>query len=164
MIIDNEYTQAQQVIRIGLVDRRGRNRFEWRPGYRQTHPHGEAAALPGLACQLYRAAHHRHQATADAQAETGAAEAAWPLLTRLHERREQQGLLILRNADACVGDCQQEFPAPGTCVKARLPVSIFTRGAMLVTLLHRPGHILQRYLSRVRELDRIRQQIAQHLP
>ena len=64
----------------------------------------ELAPLPRLARQPDPAAHHLDQMRRDRQPQSGAAVAAGRRRVGLHERPEDLPLLVLRDADAGVGD------------------------------------------------------------
>ena len=75
---------------------------------------GEAAAGPHLGLYLNRSAHHFHEAFADGQPQTGAAEAPGGRRFGLLEGFEQAFLLILADAEAGIGNRhldQQTFGA-----------------------------------------------------
>ena len=75
-------------------------------GLRQVQ--GERAAHSGSALQTDLTAQQARQLAADGEAQTGAAVLAAGGAIRLLERLEDDSLLVLRNADAGVGDGERD--------------------------------------------------------
>ena len=74
------------------------------------------APLPGVALEPHPAAHQRHEARGDRQAEAGAAELPRRSILGLREGVEDRLLLLARDADAGVGDADvQHDVAPSRC-------------------------------------------------
>ena len=117
MIVGQEH---QCALALGIVDRRrdtvqirlrgerrAVRRFHLRReagriGYGQTELEEQRRALPGFAREIDRSAHQRRQATADGEAEAGAARLASRGAFTLHEGLEQPPLILGRNAGSGV--------------------------------------------------------------
>ena len=99
--------------------------------------HLEAAPLARLAAHLDEPSHRSHQPLRDRKPQAGAAEATRGRTVRLLERREDATDLLGRHAHAAVAD--NELEAPRTRLR------------------------LERYAATLGELDRVGEQIDQHL-
>ena len=94
---------------------------------------------PTLAVDAEVAAEQAGDLAADREAEAGAAVLAARRAVRLLERLEDQALLVLRDADAGIGDRERDDVGAPSAVIAQLDAAALG------------------------ELDRVRQQVAQHL-
>ena len=111
----------------------------------QRQQHAELAALPRLADDLDVAAHHPHQLARDLQPQPGAAEAPADAVVALAEALEQALQRLLVHADAGVDDADARQRRPGGAVLRR----------------HRVDQ--QPHAAAVGELDRVADQVEQHL-
>ena len=154
MIVGHQHLQRA---RAGVRPRGERSRIDpgaaddrrRRLGHRRLQPqqrqqHAEGAALPGLAVDPDVTAHHAHQLARDLQAKTGAAEAPADAVVALAEALEQPAQRGGIHADAGVDDAQ-----PRQCHAARCG------GWQRVDQ--------QPHLAPVGELDRVANQIEDHL-
>jgi hypothetical protein len=110
----------------------------------------EARAAPGLALEADLAAQELHELAADGEPEAGAAEAPGERPVRLRERLEDLALAALGDADPGVGDAELE------------PAALRVRAGARAAVVRQPRHA-HRHLAALGELDRVADQVHQHL-
>ena len=164
VIVDHQHRQARQRGRLGRIAQGGilRRRSGSRPDLgrragrarcRQADRHRETKdrAQTGPALDLDGAAHQLDELTRDRQTQAGAAVAPRHALMHLGEGGEQPRHRLRRDADAGVAHLEDE-------VMAHTVSRIAVRG-----LGGRQQTQIDRHLAALGELDRVRDQIAQHL-
>ena len=135
MIVDDQHPHLAQQFRTGIG-------FDILFRLGQGHLEMEAGTLAGRTFEMDVAAHQGDQALGDGQTQTRAAEAAGGGTVGLTEGVEDQLLLVLFDADTGVADLESNRPL-------LLAVSNYSCGHANLALLG--------------ELDRIAQQVGQHL-